>query len=509
MARVRTKPQQLLAEALKSAGAAARNNILKTSALDRKHREILLREKYLSEIIQGWYLLTVPAGWGESTAWFGSFWDFLRHYLADRFGANGYCLSAESSLNLLTGETTVPRQIVVLTRKASNTTINFPHDTSLLLLVDKTNFPTDREKWEGLWVMRLPYALCRVTPAYYSRNPRAIEIALKTTGLSVADISRTIFKHEAFAGGERIIGAYRHLGEEGKAGQIRGDLIAAGYQVKEVDPFADYEPCLQTVRSLSPYAGRIRAMWQEMRGGVAAFMPKPQPTMQGVEEIITAIKDKYKADAHNSLSIEGYQVTPELIEKIASGQWAPENDAGDRRQTDVLAAQGYQQAFQVVLESIRRVAEQENPGVVFEEDLQKWYRQMFAPFVSANLLKAAGLAGYRDQRVYIRGARHVPPPKAAVPDCMETLFELLKNEENPVVGAVLGHFVFVFIHPYMDGNGRIGRFLMNLMMIAAGCEWTIIRVEHRERYLAALEEAATRGNIQPLAEFIKSEMDGI
>ncbi len=132
---------------------------------------------------------------------------------------------------------------------------------------------------------------------------------------------------------------------------------------------------------------------------------------------------------------------------------------------------------------------------------------MFAPFVSANLMKAANLAGYRDQQVYIHGARHVPPPKTAVPDCMEKLFELLKKEENPVVGAVLGHFVFVFIHPYMDGNGRIGRFLMNLMLIAAGSEWTIIRVEHRDRYLAALEEASTRGNIQRLTEFIKSEID--
>ncbi len=365
MARARTKPQQLLAEALKAARSAARNNILKTSALDRKHREILAREKYLSEIIQGWYLLTAPAGWGESTAWFGSFWDFLRYYLVERFGANGYCLSAESSLNLLTGETTVPGQIVVLTRKASNTTIDLPHETSLLLLMDKMNFPAEREKWEGLWVMRLPYALCRATPGYYSRNPRAIEIALKTSGLSVAEISRTIFKYEAFAGGERVIGAYRHLGEEGKAGQIRDDLIAAGYRVSDVDPFADYEPCLQMVRSVSSYAGRIHAMWNEMRGIVAGSMPKTQPLSKSGEEIVNGIKEKYLADAYNSLSIEGYRVTAELIEKVGSGQWDPENDEADRRQRDALAATGYSQAFKAVLESIRRVVNKENHGVVF------------------------------------------------------------------------------------------------------------------------------------------------
>ena len=68
MARARTKPQQLLTEALKAAKSAARDGILKTSVLDRKHREILVRENYLSEIIRGWYLLTSPAGWGESSS---------------------------------------------------------------------------------------------------------------------------------------------------------------------------------------------------------------------------------------------------------------------------------------------------------------------------------------------------------------------------------------------------------------------------------------------------------
>jgi len=40
---------------------------------------------------------------------------------------------------------------------------------------------------------------------------------------------------------------------------------------------------------------------------------------------------------------------------------------------------------------------------------------------------------------------------------------------------VLGHFVFVYIHPYLDGNGRIGRFLMNLMLAAGGYPWTVTR----------------------------------
>jgi len=47
---------------------------------------------------------------------------------------------------------------------------------------------------------------------------------------------------------------------------------------------------------------------------------------------------------------------------------------------------------------------------------------------------------------------------------MPAFFDLLREETHPAVRVVLGHFLFVYIHPYMDGNGRIGRFLMNVML---------------------------------------------
>jgi len=69
---------------------------------------------------------------------------------------------------------------------------------------------------------------------------------------------------------------------------------------------------------------------------------------------------------------------------------------------------------------------------------------------------------------------------------MEALVELLKAERDAGVRAVLGHFIFVFIHPYMDGNGRIGRFLMNTMLVSGGFPWTVIRLEQRTQYMSAL-----------------------
>ncbi len=68
--------------------------------------------------------------------------------------------------------------------------------------------------------------------------------------------------------------------------------------------------------------------------------------------------------------------------------------------------------------------------------------------------------------------------------------------------VVLGHFIFVYIHPYMDGNGRIGRFLMNAMLASGGYYWTIIPVEQRANYMAALEAASVDLDIKPFTKFL-------
>jgi Fic family protein len=70
--------------------------------------------------------------------------------------------------------------------------------------------------------------------------------------------------------------------------------------------------------------------------------------------------------------------------------------------------------------------------------------------------------------VFIRASRHVPPPPEAVNDAMPALLDTLESEPEAIVRAVMGHWLFGFIHPYMDGNGRMARFLMNLMMASGG-----------------------------------------
>lgn len=243
-----------------------------------------------------------------------------------------------------------------------------------------------------------------------------------------------------------------------------------------------------------------------MRSAILEHFPKSPGIHEKLQTSLNHINEIYTQDAYHSLSIEGYQVTEELIGKIASGEWDPVKDEKDREQWNALAAKGYHQAFQKILGSIKKIFNRENPGDIVEKDLQSWYRELFSPFVKAGYFDAVALAGFRNQQVYISQSRYTPPQKDVVADCMNTLFELLRAEEEPAVRAILGHFIFVYIHPYMDGNGRVGRFLMNLMLISGGYNWAIIRASERASYLSALEQASFKENIVPFTLFVKGEM---
>ena len=167
-----------------------------------------------------------------------------------------------------------------------------------------------------------------------------------------------------------------------------------------------------------------------------------------------------------------------------------------------MAARGYWLAFNAVKSSVEKILNKENPAEVAVEDHGNWYRALFGPSVEAGIVNASDLAGYRNDQVYIRNSRHVPPNKDAVLDCMPALFDHLREEDNPAVRTVLGHWVFVYIHPYMDGNGRMGRFLMNAMLASGGYPWTVIPVERRTDYMQALESASVDSNIKPFAKFL-------
>ena len=241
---------------------------------------------------------------------------------------------------------------------------------------------------------------------------------------------------------------------------------------------------------------------QSLRERVIAAFPPALGAPADIDALLKDVEARFVTDAYHSLSIEGYRVSAALIEKVRDGNWKPDANEKDRAARDAMAARGYFETHNLVKGDLVRAIRGENPGTVFRQGLPRWYQALFSPSVQAGILKPADLAGYRNDQVFIRGALHVPLSKEAVRECMPVLFELLEAETEPSVRAVLGHFVFVYIHPYMDGNGRLGRFLMNLMLASAGYVWTVIPVEQRTEYMKALEQASSFGNVAPFADFV-------
>lgn len=504
-----TTTREQLATSLDRLHKVAQDGIVKSSDLSRSDRERLQKSGFIEEVIRGWLMVTNPElTKGSTTSWYVSFWPFMRRYLNDRFGTD-YCLSPEASLKLHIGSTVIPQQLIIITRKKGVQKIELPHGTSLLLYEDPGRFPENRMNRENIWIMDLPSALCRIQPVIFKNYPFDVELALRMVR-DLSGLTRILVQggHSAIAG--RLAGAYRAIHENEMAEQIIKDLEIAGFNVREINPFDRFSPSLALgTKVTSPYVSRIEVIWRSMREQVFGIFPVAPSFSGNPDDYLRKVDEIYVNDAYNSLSIEGYQVTPELIEKIRNGEWNPDGNASDKQQKDAMAAKGYNLAFQSVKESIRKILMGDKPIEVISIDHQEWYKQMFLPSVQTGFLKVEDLIGYRYTPVYIKGSQHVPPSASAVVDCMGTLFELLKEEDHAGIRAVLGHFIFVFIHPYMDGNGRIGRFLMNTMLASGGYPWTVIRLERRNQYMSALEEASIRGNIGLLAEFIKGEMNHI
>jgi len=257
---------------------------------------------------------------------------------------------------------------------------------------------------------------------------------------------------------------------------------------------------------------RVRALWSSLRNDIESTFTDIEPRFEfmsrPLDEIFGEMEAIYVKDAYHSLSIEGYRVTSELIDKVRSGNWNPELIAKDKEAKDALAARGYYEAFEAVKASLKAVhcGEVKNLSSAVALGLTDWYTSLFQPCVTAGLIAAKDIAGYRKGPVYIRTSRHAPPADTYLSDCMDTLKELIETEPSYPVKAVLGHLCLGYIHPFPDGNGRSARFLMNFLLTLGGYNWTVVRFEDRRGYLSSLDSGSLEHDGVPFAEFIRMSM---
>lgn len=116
---------------------------------------------------------------------------------------------------------------------------------------------------------------------------------------------------------------------------------------------------------------------------------------------------------------------------------------------------------------------------------------------------------YRTSNVSIAGARHVPPHLFQVPERIAALLRWYDEEAallHPVLRAAQLHVEFVKIHPFVEGNGRIARLLLNLELLKAGYPAIVLPVQRRLAYYAALDAAHVDGDLAPFMALVVASL---
>ncbi len=145
-----------------------------------------------------------------------------------------------------------------------------------------------------------------------------------------------------------------------------------------------------------------------------------------------------------------------------------------------------------------------------DEPLSEWQIKNIHRLVLKGIDDAyAGV--YRDQQVFIAGAKHIPPAPFLIKEEIEHLMAWYEQAEtqklHPIARGAMLHAIFVGIHPFIDGNGRTSRLLLNLELMKYGFPPIVIKVENRLAYYEALDKAHTKREYDDFIKLVADEVD--
>lgn len=213
-----------------------------------------------------------------------------------------------------------------------------------------------------------------------------------------------------------------------------------------------------------------------------SFRPLPKELVKNLNEWFK-VKLTYSSNAleGNTLTLSE---TALVIEKGLT--------IGGKTLKEHLEATGHAQAFDYVLE----LAKQKRSQITLN-DILNIHCLIFSQIDKLN----AGT--YRKILVKISGLNLTLPEPLKVPELMDQFISWLHtSDDHPVIIASKAHLDLVTIHPFVDGNGRTSRLLMNLLLIQAGYPPAIILPEERINYIDCLKEAQENNNYEPFFLFI-------
>jgi len=193
-------------------------------------------------------------------------------------------------------------------------------------------------------------------------------------------------------------------------------------------------------------------------------------------DVLSQIQDYYKIGlTYSSNALEGN--TLDLVEtKVVLEDGLT---IGGKPMKDHLEALGHAEAYKELL----IVAQGDT---IMEENIKKFHHLFY------NKIDEANAGQYRKKQVIITGSDVEFPKPSELDSLMKDFVKripLLKQDLHPVEYAAMVHIIFVNIHPFIDGNGRVARLLMNLALLQAGYNTTIIPPIVRSDYIRALQKS--------------------
>lgn len=196
------------------------------------------------------------------------------------------------------------------------------------------------------------------------------------------------------------------------------------------------------------------------------------------EPMLGQLKSYYRIGlTYSSNALEGNSLTETETKVVLEDGLT----IGGKPMRDHLEALGHSQAYDFMFSLIKQ-------NLFTEQDVLTLHRLFYRQIDDHQ----AGR--YRRQRVFISGSQYPVPDWPDVPQLMADWLKRLPEQKkrlHPVELAAQAHKEFVFIHPFIDGNGRVARLLTNLVLLQAGYLIAIIPPITRAAYMSSLERAHT------------------
>ena len=215
---------------------------------------------------------------------------------------------------------------------------------------------------------------------------------------------------------------------------------------------------------------------EELLYKIDEFHKQINDTRPLARETAMSLKDYYKIGlTWSSNAIEGNTLTESETKVVIEDGLT----IGGKPLKDHLEASGHAEAFEKMMELVSQ-------KTIKETDILKLHKLFYRKIDEDN----AGT--YRKSQVFISGSHYPLPRPEKVPALMKDYVKSIEKyrvSDHPVIAAARVHLDFVFIHPFIDGNGRVARLLMNLMLLQEGYNIAMIPPVLRSEYIASIEAA--------------------